>query len=514
MHSTQRRRRVSWLAALTLSTVALAGCAGGNSGSSATTSAEADPSASISIGVRFLQNSWDPSKMPGATIVPIYQLVYDNLIGLDADLGLVPALAAKWESVDGGTTWDLTLRDDATFTDSTTFDAADVKATLEYYAGEGSNTRADLAGLLSVEVVDDTHVRVVLSSANVGFPEVLAGRAGIILSSETVASGDFASPVGTGKFAVESEKEGVEVDLVPNEGHWNADAVKLAGVQLRWIEDPVAMANAIRSNEIDMAVIEPAQAASVESAGIPMYSVEGAQLVAIGLNPKLAPELADPRVRKALSLAIDRKGIVEGLNFGRATIADQLVAPGKFGFNEELAETPYDIDEAKKLLAEAGYPDGFTYEMAAQANNKQLAEAIQASWAEIGVKVNLTFPAGSGVADATWAKPTIPIATQNLVPEVDPAPFLWRHISTSTIRNPGKLEVPGVEDLIKKAQVTEDEAARAEIFNEVAVLADETVTAYIPVMWRNFTVAYSKDLVGVQEWQAGYPIIDGLGVAK
>lgn len=513
LNSSRRHRRIALGAGVALSAVLLAGCAGGSNSNPAATG-EADEDATISIGVRFLQNSWDPAKMPGATIVPIYQMVYDNLIGLDADLELVPALAESWNSEDGGTTWDLTLRSGVTFNDETTFGAEDVKATLEYYAGDGSNTKADLAGLASVEVVDETTVRIVLTSPNTGFPYVLAGRAGIVLSEETIASTDFTAPVGTGKYIVEKDVEGVEVVLAPNPTHWNADDVKLAGVTLRWIEDPVAMANAMRSNEIDMAVIEPAQVDSIESAGIPTYTVLGAQFVGIGVNDDLAPELEDPRVREALSLAIDRKGIVEGLNFGRATVADQLVAPGRMGFNEELDAVPYDIEAAKALMAEAGYPDGFTYEMAAQANNKQIAEAIQASWAEIGVKVELTFPPGSGVADATWAKPSIAIATQNLVPDVDPAPFLWRHISTDTIRNPGKIEVPGAEELIIKAQQTEDGAERDAIFDEIAQLTRDTTSAYIPIMWRNYTVAYNEDLMGVQEFQAGYPIIDGIAVKK
>jgi len=274
------------------------------------------------------------------------------------------------------------------------------------------------------------------------------------------------------------------------------------------------MANAIRSKEIDMALIEPAQADAVEAAGIATYEVLGAQFMGIGLNPALAPELEDPRVRMALAMAIDREGIVNGLNFGRGSVANQFVAPGRFGFHEDLEAIPFDVDAAKALLAEAGYPDGFTYTMAAQVNNKQIAEAIQASWAEIGVKVELTFPPGSGVADATWAKPTIAIATQNLVPEIDPTPFLWRHLSTETIRNPGKVDVPGVADLITEAQVTADADAREALFHEIAELTRDTIPAYIPVMWRNFTIAYSADLTGIENWQAGYPIIDGVGVKK
>ncbi|MGM7671135.1 ABC transporter substrate-binding protein [Microbacterium sp. A93] len=511
--NTQRRRRLAWGAGLTLSAVLLTGC-GGGSADEPSASAETDPDATISVGLRFLQNSWDPSKMPGATIVPIYQMVYDNLIGLDPELNLVPALAEEWATTDSGTTWELMLRDDAQFNDGTPFDAEDVKATLEYYAGEGSNTRADLDGLETIEVVDDTTVRITLASPNVGFPEVLAGRAGLMLSSETVASGDFASPVGTGEYLVEEDVEGVEVQLVPNPDHWDPDVVQVAGVTLRWIEDPVAMANAMRSQEIDMAVIEPSQADSIEAAGIPTYEVQGAQLVGISLNPDLAPELADPKVRKALAMAIDRDGILNGLMFGYGAEAHQFIAPERFGYDENLDEIPYDIEGARDLLAEAGYPEGFTYTMAAQANNRPIAEAIQASWAEIGVDVELTFPPGAGVAEATWTQPTIPIATQNLVPEIDPTPFLWRHLSTDTVRNPGEVEVPGLMDLLREAQVTEDQEERGEIFSEAAEITREETSAYIPVLWRNYTVAYSEDLVGVEEWQAGYPILDGVGVKQ
>ena len=511
----KRLRRVAAGAVAVATALTLASCSSAETPTSEEPAAEAaiDPNGSITVGVRFLQPSWDPGKMPGATIVPIYQLVYDSLVGLDADMNLVPALAESWETTDGGTTWDFTLRDDVTFTDGSTFGAEDVKATLEHYAGEGSNTRADLATVTAVEVVDDTTVRIVQESTNVGLPEIMAGRAGIILSSEAVESGDFTTAVGTGKFIIEDDVPGVSLGLVRNDEYWNPEAVQLGSVTLRWIEDPVAMANAIRSGEIDLAQVEASQASAVEGSGVESFDMIGAQFVGIGLNPDIVPELEDPRVREALSLAIDREGIVEGIMFGRAELANQFVAPGRFGFNPDIPDIAYDIEKAKELLAEAGYPDGFTGEFIAQANNKQIAEAVQANWAEIGVDVDLSFPPGSGVADATWAQPTNGIATQNLVPEVDPTPFLWRHLSTETIRNPGKVELPKVTELMLEARATAEPADREQLFFEIAELTYETTPAYIPILWRNYTVAYADNLVGVQKAQAGYPVLDGLGVA-
>ncbi|MGM7668371.1 ABC transporter substrate-binding protein [Microbacterium sp. A93] len=514
----EKRFARSWpaIAAAVLAATALAGCAGGNVAPSPTVAVEFDPDATLTVGVRLLGDTWDPSRQPGATTSPVDELYYDTLIGLDADLALVPELAENWSSDDDGQTWVLALREDVTFSDGTTFDAQDVKSTLEHYAAEGSTLRSQLAGLSSVEVVDDHHVRVVLSTPNVELPSLLAGQVGTMLSSDVITSGDFSELVGTGKFIMASYSPGVEKVMVANPDYWNPDAVKIAGVTVRAIDDPVAMANAVRSGEIDMAVIEPPQAASVESAGVSTYEITGAQLVTVFQNPDLAPELVDPRVRMALAMAIDRAGIIDGLYFGRGEEASQFIAPGRFGFNPDVEPIAYDIEGARALLAEAGYPDGFSlpYTMAVQANSKQLAETIQSSWAEIGVNIELTFPPGGAGAEATWVKPTIPMSLPNLVPGIDPASFLLKNLSPTAPRNPGNVEVPGTMQLIQQAQVTVDDNDREAIYQQIASLTRETVSAYTPIMWRNYTVAYSDKLVGMQEWQAGFPILDGVGVAK
>ncbi|MGP6177056.1 ABC transporter substrate-binding protein [Microbacterium sp. A196] len=510
MKNRKLARSISAIAGVTL---ALAGCAGTSSAESAD-DVTIDTGATISIGVRFLHNSWDPSKMPGATIVPIYDMVYDTLVRVRADLTLEPGLAVGWATPDAGSTWEFELRDDVVFSDGSTFDAQDVSDTLEYYAGDASNSKADLAALAGIEVIDDTHLRVTLSAPQVGFPETLSSRAGLMLSSDVVASGDYELPIGTGKFTVDRDAPGVQLDLIRNPDHWNAESVQLAGVSLCWIEDPTAMANAVRSGEIDMALIEPAFADSISAAGIPSYEIDGSEFVGIGLNPDLAPELADPRVRAAMSMAIDRAGLVDGIFFGHAAAANQFIAPGRFGFDESLAEIPYDLTRARALMAEAGYADGFRYTFAGQANNKQLTEALQASWAEIGIDVDLAFPQGASIAEVTWVKPTIPIATQNLVPTLDPTPFLWRHLSAESVRNPGSITVDGLDELIRASEGIVDPNERARAFADIARLTQETVPAYIPVLWRNYTVAYSDDLVGMQEWKAGFPIIDGVAVKK
>ncbi|MGY1551332.1 ABC transporter substrate-binding protein [Microbacterium sp. A588] len=511
MNNNTRRHRVTLrCAGLAVATVLFAGCAGGMPETSAV-SAEADPSSTITVGVRFLQNSWDPSKMPGATIVPIYQLVYENLIGLDANLNLVPVLAEKWATPNDGTIWDITLRKNVSFSDGTTFGSEDVTSTLKHNAAVSSNVRSDLAGVIGVEAVDDHHVRITLSAADASFPETLAGRAGMILSSEVLESGDFSVPVGTGAFILDQEVPGTETEFVRNPTYRNADAVKLAGVNVLQFNDPTGMVNALRSADIDMGIIDPEGTDAIKDAGLQTYEIRSAQLVAISMNPTLSPELADPRIRMALSMAIDREGIVNGIMFGHASAANQFTAPDRFGFNTDIEETQYDLAGARKLLAEAGYPNGFTLEMSTPANNKQLAVAVQASWAELGVTAELVFPLPGA---ETWENSSIPLGIRNFVPDLNPTSFLRRYLSLESPANPGKVEVPGLTTLMNQAQITVDNDDREEIIREVAELTSETIPAHIPVIWRNYTIAYTDDLIGMQQWQAGYPILNGVGLTS
>ncbi|MGM7668360.1 ABC transporter substrate-binding protein [Microbacterium sp. A93] len=494
-----------------LTAVALAGCAGGaDPTASPTAERESDPTATMTVGVRYIQNSWDPSKAPGATTVPIYQLVYDNLIGLDPDGNLIPGLALSWSTEDDAQSWQFALREGVTFSDGSAFDAEDVKATLEYYSGETSNIRADFSNVSSIDVVDEHTIQIQQTAPNAGLPDSLAGAIGTILSSEVVESGLFDDPIGTGPFLLKSGVKGVEIQLVPNPDHWNADLIKVAGVTVRSIEDPIARANAIKSGDVDMAIIEPAQADDVlATAGLHSYQMYSDQMVAMLLNPDFALELDDPRVRLALAMAIDREGIVNSIMFGRASIANDFV-----GEADDVDPIPFDMERAKELMAEAGYADGFKADMFINIGNKQIAEVIQDSWAKLGVDISIGLPPGENLPTAAWLEPSIPLALQNLAIDVDPVSFLYRSLSTESIRNPGDVEVEGLPELIEEARSTADVDERAQLLKEIGMLTRENIPNYIPILWRDYTIVYSDHLTGVQEWQGGYPVLQGIGIAK
>lgn len=517
MNGVKKRVAMRVFAALgagALSIGVLAACGAQAAPSPSEDAVATDPEATLRIGQRIMTPGWDVVKHTPVTADGVLKFVYESLVEVDKDLNLVPGLATEWSTSDGGVTYDFTLLEGVKFSDGTDMDATDVKASIDYYRSEASLIKADLSRVQEVIVVDEQTVRIVQSEAFVGLPGVLSSRHGLVLSSEVLESGDFAVPVGTGKFTVVKEDPGVEITFTKSETHRDPEAVQFGGAVIRLIEDPVAMANALRSDEIDLAILDPSQVGGVEAAGFSTYDVKMSQLVTISLNPVLAPELASQEVRDALSMAIDREGIVAATLFGRGTPASQFAYEGTIGYNDSIERIPYDPEQAKKLLAKAGYPDGFEMTFVAQANNKALAEAVQANWAEIGVKLNLEFPAGLGVGQALFGNPTptVPVGTSNVPNEADTTSYLSRFLAENARWNPGRFADPEVIELLNASGQTEGEE-RERVFDELQAVMRERTQATIPVAYRAQAVGYSDRVLGMQEFQGSFPIVDGLSIA-
>jgi ABC-type transport system substrate-binding protein len=173
----------------------------------------------------------------------------------------------------------------------------------------------------------------------------------------------------------------------------------------------------------------------------------------------------------------------------------------------------YDLKSAKALLDASGHADGFTLQTVGQANNRQILEAIQASWGEIGVTLELSFPPGTGVTEALFLNPTVPLGTTNLTPDRDPSAFMSRMLSPTSSRNPGKVENPQVTELLADSSGIADEKEREATLREASALLAENVEALMPLVWRYDTIAYGDQVVGMQQWRGGFPVLDGVGIA-
>lgn len=334
----------------------------------------------------------------------ISALAYEPLIRFTGDGQYAPALATEWGYVNGGQAeFSLTLREGAKFADGTPVDAEAVAASLNYAFKAPGGTQAWARNVTEAKATGPLTVTISCSAACAELPFLL---------SQNVQLGSIISPAGLAddtKLATETfgagpyvlnKAESVTGDhwtYEANPNYWNQDGIHFDKVVYRLIADSNARLASLQSGQVDAIQNVPAKAApGLEARGIQVVAAPTGFLGILFLDRtgKLAPELADPRVRQALNYAVDRKAITDALGYGHAKPTMQMTGEGSGVFDPALEQAyPYDPEKAKALLAEAGYPEGFTLSVETQVPmpfNADYALAVQSQWEEIGVKVDLT----------------------------------------------------------------------------------------------------------------------------
>ena len=317
--------------------------------------------------------------------------IYDPLIEFQ-DGQPVGRLATQWEQVDPKT-WRFTLRDGVTFHDGTTFDAADVKASLERLSKAKGGLARLWTQLESVEASDSKTVTIKLKDSIGPFLRNISLLQ--IAPSEAIAAAkeEYGAAVrlpGTGAFSIEKFEPGQLLELKANPNYWDG-APKIDGVVFRTISELAGRVTALLNDEIDITwgIPDDQLPAMQENPDLSVNIVPSVVYYYNWFNGSRKP-FTDARVRQALWHAVDVKQVVSDLlpltgSLGRAPIAETV-----FGFSPQEPYS-YDPELAKKLLAEAGYPDGFTAELKYSENFgasvDQMALAFVSYWDKIGVKV-------------------------------------------------------------------------------------------------------------------------------
>jgi len=384
----------------------------------------------IALGA-FGVNSLDPAV--GAVIEHrnILAHLYDTLLEIGDDGELLPGLATDWTVSEDGLTYTFDLRQDVTFHDGSEFTADDVVFSLERYRNEGVTAglpASVVAKMESITALDEYTVEVQVSAPQpdlliqLGPHDVYIG----ILPKEYVESAgdDFeaqnaliqSAPVGTGPFEFVSHEPDIEAVFQGVEEHWRQTPA-VDQLRLFHVPEEATRLAMLLNGEVHLTQISTDDVEQVESSGLEIAQVSNSAdlgLMVVGTNRPPAEGLptTDARVRKALSLAIDRSSLLDDLLSGYGSLkeapfylsATALDVSRYRGMAEKLSR--FDPEEAKQLLAEAGYPDGFTLDFFTFPNAPfpqapQFAEAIAAMWREIDVEVNLTS------TDFTTLRPSI-----------------------------------------------------------------------------------------------------------
>jgi len=368
---------------LTLSGLALA------AGTYAATAAD------LTVALQLEPPHLDPTgAAAGAIDQVLYANVFEGLTRFASDGSVGPGLAESWEISDDGLSYTFQLRAGVTFHDGTAMDAEDVKFSLDRARAEDSANaqKALFAGIEEVTVVDPETVAVTLSAPDGSFLFKMAWGDAVIVAPESIA--DIKSmPIGTGAFKFADWVQGDRIELVKNPEYWGTPA-RLDTATFKFISDPTAAFAAVMAEDVDVFYSYPAPENLAQFEADPRFQVlvgstEGETI--LSTNNKMPP-LDDVRVRRALAHAIDRQAIIDGAMFGYGTPIGTHFAPHNPAYVDLTANSAYDPDRARALLAEAGYPDGFstTLKLPPPSYARRGGEIVAAQLRAVGIETEIS----------------------------------------------------------------------------------------------------------------------------
>ncbi len=475
---------------------------------------DVDPDATLRFSYTVGPSRFDPARATSSFDNTSLFLTYDRLIHQAPDASAVPGLATDWEFVDDGTALVLDLREGVTFHDGTPFDAEAVKANIDRgLTLEGASVTAELEVIESVEVVDPMTVRLNLSGDGASLPLVLSDRAGMMVSPAAFDNPDLdRSPVGAGMYEVTEYQEDSLIVYERYDDYWDPDAAGVERIEFVIQPDAVTRLNAIRSGQVDLTFVDPQQDQEARDAGLNVDQHTGLAFYHIQLN-RDREWFADPLVREAMNHAIDRDAIVEGLLFGIGNASAQSFPEGYFAYDPETGTDsyPFDPDRARELLAEAGYPDGFSFEYIVPAVPLivQLAEATQAQLAEVGIDAQIRQVEPVQTADIFYSNEEGDALIAPWGGRPDPSQTLNLLYSDRGFSNPGRHTTPEMMETFEatlEVQPTEERAADLQAASAQVVADALDVAIYFPVTpW-----VYTDEVTGYVEWISGKPELRGV----
>jgi peptide/nickel transport system substrate-binding protein len=398
---------------------AVAAC-GGGTGSSGTGGGKPVPGGTLTVAVQSAPNSLNPGTVDAA-FVHVTELAYDPLINQAPDGSLRPGLATSWMYVGSGNRrFDLTLRRGVTFSDGGALTASGVKASLDYARTAPGAQAGYLKSVKSIDVTGPLRLSIKLSAANPLLPNILDQYSGVgqVISPKALADPKkltVAAPsAGAGPYVYDPKASvaGDHYTYVARKGYFDPGRQHYKKIVLRVIPNQQAAANALKTRQADVVVGgDPSIANQMVSAGMRVVSIpfvwQGLDL--LDRAGKVCKPLGDVRVRQAINYALDRSTMAKGVLGRYGVPTDQVAVKGADGYSEQGAgRYSYDPGKARRLLADAGYPHGFTLPVLTIkfAGIDTMAEAIQGELAKVGITVKLTTvsDANTYVTDASHKK--------------------------------------------------------------------------------------------------------------
>ena len=365
--------------------------------------------------------TYDPHSANESPTIGASTQVYEALVNRNWKLEKEPSLAVSWEIVNP-TTWEFKLRKGVTFHDGTPFTAEDVAFTVKRANGETSEFRNYIKSVVETKILDDYTIQLITSGPN----PILADQLTFVFImskkwcekhgvTEATSFKDKAETYavrhanGTGPFMLELREPDIKTILVKNPNWWGLkqNPHNIDKIIYTPITNAATRVAALLSGEVDFLLDPPLQDLDRIKADPNLKVQQTAQIRTIfygvdqgsaelrSSNIKGKNPFKDPRVRKAMHMAIDIDAIQKKVMRGMSVPANVITPPGVHGYPKDLDEQrpPYDPEKAKALLAEAGYPDGFKVTLDCPNNrynnDERICQATVGMLGKIGIDVNL-----------------------------------------------------------------------------------------------------------------------------
>src|SRR6056297_381797 len=443
----------------------------------------------------------DPIMLSETPTIAVQANIFEALVSMDTDMDVQPGLASSWE-VENDTTWVFHLRKGVKFHNGDSFDAEDVKFSIERAQNHPkSQFKSPVGQVDSVEIRDDYTVAIKTTFPYPILPRKI-GRILICSKDYVEANSDQHlqnNAVGTGPYQVTSWEKDEEMVLTAYEDYWG-EKPEVDKAILKPISNPATRVSSFLSGEVDILMDLPVQDVErvEEAKGVKVVTRPGLRLIFLGVNTQEGP-FSKLKVRQAVYHAINEDAIVEHVMNGHAYKAGQFYPDTIFGYNPDVKRVPYDPEKAKQLLAEAGYPDGFTIQFDSSndryMNDGQIAQAVAIQLARVGINVELNVQTKSAHFDKVLSRNTDFYLLGWSNSNGDGIQFLdgLLHSPEDSYGrfNLGNYSNEEVDKLIEEAAKTLNDKKRSQIMQEAVKIGMDEV-AYLPLH-------YQQQLYGLKE---------------
>lgn len=459
-------------------------------------------SSSLVVGLMAEPLSLDPHRATDLVSAAIVANVCEGLVRLRQD-GSRPeaALATTWASVDNRT-WTFSLRQGVRFHDGTPFDAEAVVRNLENARQvRGFPGRAERVGPHVVEITLDKPNAALLATLSQPFYSLQSPR----------AIGRVTTPVGTGPFRFEEWRAGV-VRLSANPEYWGG-APRLAHVVFRRYAEEDALAEALAAGEVDVtsAIGQRRLDALRANAGLALDSQTGLNIALLSLNNERAP-FADPRVRQAVARAVDRPALVARILGGHGEPARNPLPPSLRGYDARSKDLVRDLPAARRLLVEAGMPDGFETTLMAVDSPRpylpsplRVAALVREALAEAGIRTRIVEAPSWSEYLRRGSEGQYDMALYGWQADsTDPNDFLSALLASESVgaTNRSRYRSPTMDALLKRGRMSAGSEERRAIYQEAQRLFRREMP-WVPLYHVSVFTAYNRSIQGLTPGPTG-----------